>query len=260
MRNYLYKTIEVKVDKREHLAWIALNRPEKLNAFDVAMRKEFQDALKALEFEDEVYIIIIEGKGNFFSAGADINELYEEGYKFLFFSNEVFNYAERCCKLVIAAIDGYAVGGGFELALACDFRIATTRAVFGLPEIKLGVMPGAGGTQRLPRLIGISKAKEMVMTGRLISSKKAQELGLLDRVVKPENLKKEVIEFSKQFTDKPPLALKVIKNVMNKGLETHLETAMDLEIQGFAVLWSTEDRKEGIRAFLEKRKPKFQGK
>ena len=260
MNHYIYETIEVDIDKREHLAWVTLNQPEKMNVFDMTMRREFQDALGALENEDHIYIVIVAGKGSNFSGGADINDLYEKSHEFLYRSNEAFNCPERCSKIVIAAIDGYAVGGGFELALACDFRIATTRAMFGLPEIKLGVMPGAGGTQRLPRFVGLSRAKELVMTGRLISSKEADKLGLLNILVDPENLKKQVIEFSKHLTNQPPLALKVIKAVMNKGAEISLDTAMDLELQGFAVLWGTEDRKEGVRAFLGKRKPKFQGK
>lgn len=253
-----YKAILVEVDKEEGIGWIILNRPHRLNALNADMCREIPLAFEEFKENDDVRVVIIKGSERAFCVGVDIGEL--ESPDILPLLEEVFEVPERFSKLTIAAIDGYALGGGLEIALACDFRIASKRSRLGLPEIKLGLMPGGGGTQRLPRLIGLAKAKEMIMLGEHISAEEALEYGLVNKAVEVEEFEKEVVGFAKRLADGPPLALRVAKKVMNEGTNAPLSAGLLLEREGFKILFESEDKKEGTQAFLEKRKPHFKGK
>ncbi len=256
-----YKAIKIEIEKDSKIAWVVLNRPHRLNAINDEMRKEIPQAFAELRDNEDVRAIVIRGAGErAFSAGADITE-FSGGKPYLFVElGEFFRAPEQCPKPVIAAIDGYCLGGGLELALACDFRIATKRSELGQPEIHLGLIPGGGGTQRLARLIGLSRAKELVMLGERIPAQKAYEWGLVDRIVEPEQFEAEVKRFAEKLSDGPPIAIRLAKRIMNAGVEAPLEAALLMEREAFGILFSTEDMMEGVSAFLMKKKPEFKGK
>lgn len=256
-----YKAIKIEIDKDAKIAWVILNRPHRMNAINDEMRKEIPQAFEELKADENVRAIVIKGAGErAFSAGADITE-FSGGKPHVFVElGEFFRAPEQCPKPVIAAIDGYCLGGGLELALACDFRIATKRSELGQPEINLGLIPGGGGTQRLARLVGLSRAKELVMLGERISAQKAYEWGLVDRVVEPEQFEAEVKKFAEKLSKGPPIAISLAKRIMNIGVEAPLEAALLMEREAFGILFSTEDMMEGVNAFLTKKKPEFKGK
>ncbi len=246
------------------LAWIVLNRPHKLNAISIELLKELGQALDELEEDDRVRVVVITGEGRAFSAGADVQSfmgitpvkamIYSRKFQEILFKIEYYT------KPVIAALNGFTLGGGLELAMAADFRIASETAVLGQPEINLGFIPGAGGTQRLPRLVGRSRAKELIYTGDMIPAAEAAKIGLVDKVVPPEKLEQEVRQFAMKLAEKPPLALMAAKYAIQIGMETPIWAGMALESSLFGLLFSTEDVIEGVTAFFEKRKPKFKGK
>lgn len=252
-------------DKSEGIAQITLNRPEALNAWSKELAKEFLTALENAGSDSEVKVVVITGAGErAFSAGADIKamvgmdaikarDLSRMGYK-------VCNAIENTEKPVIAAINGYALGGGMEVSMACDFRIASEKARMGQTEINIGLIPGWGGTQRLTRLVGKAKAKELVFTGKIIDAKTAYQWGLVNKVVPPEELKAAVREFALELAGKAPVALRLAKTLIDKGTDIDLETALALEKEGFGVVGSSEDLQEGVSAFTEKRKPLWKGK
>ncbi len=246
------------------IAWIILNRPERLNAINIDMLKELSKTLDDLEEDDRIRVVILTGSGRAFSAGADVTGFVGvTPIKAAIFSRkfqEILNKIEYYTKPVIVAINGYALGGGLEMAMSGDIRIASETAQLGQPEINLGIMPGAGGTQRLPRLIGKSKAKEIIFTGDMISANEALKLGLVDYVVSPEKLLDEARRLALKLSEKPPIALMAAKYAINIGLETNIWTGLAYESSLFGLLFSTEDVIEGVSAFLEKRKPKFKGK
>ena len=248
----------------EPIAWIYLNRPERLNALNMEMIKELSQVLDELELNDKVRVLIITGTGRAFSAGADITAFQGVtpflGAVYVRRFQELFNKIELYTKPVIAALNGYTLGGGLELSMACDFRIASELAELGQPEINLGLIPGAGGTQRLPRLIGEGKAKEIIYTGERIPAKEALNLGLVNKVVPHDELLNEARRFALKLSEKPPLALLAAKYAVKFGLESNLWSGLALESSLFGLLFSTEDFIEGVSAFLEKRKPKFKGK
>jgi len=248
----------------EPIAWIYLNRPERLNALNMEMIKELSQVLDELELNDKVRVLIITGTGRAFSAGADITAFQGVtpflGAVYVRRFQELFNKIELYTKPVIAALNGYTLGGGLELSMACDFRIASELAELGQPEINLGLIPGAGGTQRLPRLIGEGKAKEIIYTGERIPAKEALNLGLVNKVVPHDELLNEARRFALKLSEKPPLALLATKYAVKFGLESNLWSGLALESSLFGLLFSTEDFIEGVSAFLEKRKPKFKGK
>jgi enoyl-CoA hydratase/3-hydroxyacyl-CoA dehydrogenase len=248
----------------EPIAWIYLNRPERLNALNMEMIKELSQVLDELELNDKVRVLIITGTGRAFSAGADITAFQGItpflGAVYVRRFQELFNKIELYTKPVIAALNGYTLGGGLELSMACDFRIASELAELGQPEINLGLIPGAGGTQRLPRLIGEGKAKEIIYTGERIPAKEALNLGLVNKVVPHDELLNEARRFALKLSEKPPLALLAAKYAVKFGLESNLWSGLALESSLFGLLFSTEDFIEGVSAFLEKRKPKFKGK
>ncbi|ABP96141.1 MULTISPECIES: 3-hydroxypropionyl-CoA dehydratase [Metallosphaera] len=257
-----FETIETK--KEGNLFWITLNRPDKLNALNAKLLEELDRAVSQAESDPEIRVIIITGKGKAFCAGADITQFNQltpaEAWKFSKKGREIMDKIEALSKPTIAMINGYALGGGLELALACDIRIAAEEAQLGLPEINLGIYPGYGGTQRLTRVIGKGRALEMMMTGDRIPGKDAEKYGLVNRVVPLANLEQETRKLAEKIAKKSPISLALIKEVVNRGLDSPLLSGLALESVGWGVVFSTEDKKEGVSAFLEKREPTFKGK
>lgn len=246
------------------LAWIILNRPERLNAINIDMLKELSTLLDEIEEDERIRVVIITGSGRAFSAGADVTGFMGvTPVKAAIFSRkfqEILNKIEYYTKPVIIAINGYALGGGLEMAMSGDIRIASETAQLGQPEINLGFIPGAGGTQRLSRLAGRSRAKEIIFTGDMIPAAEALKIGLVNNVVPPEKLEEEARRFALKLAEKPPLALMAAKYAINFGLESNIWTGLAYEASLFGLLFSTDDVVEGVSAFLEKRKPKFKGK
>ncbi|HHT9123171.1 MAG TPA: enoyl-CoA hydratase/isomerase family protein [Candidatus Wunengus sp. YC63] len=250
----------IKVEKKKEIGIITLNRPEARNALNRKMIQELGDALTELENDLQIRVIIITGNKDF-CAGADIKEMHaikpEEIEAFCSWGHKVFDKLEGMGKPVIAAITGFALGGGCELALACDIRIAGESAQFGQPEVNLGLIPGFGGTQRLSRLVGIGKAKEIILTGEIINAKEAASIGLVNSVVKDEELLAKAEEMAQIIAQKAPIAIKMAKTLINENQE--IEEGLNKEITLFARCFSTQDHLEGMNAFLEKRKPRFKG-
>jgi enoyl-CoA hydratase len=252
-------------EKNQGVATITLNRPEALNAFSNEMIAEVLGAIEDVKKDNDIRVLVLTGAGEkAFSAGADIKAM--AGMTALK-ARELSLMGEKLCTSlenldmpVIAGINGYALGGGMEVAMACDLRIASETARMGQTEINIGLIPGWGGTQRLTRLIGMTKAKELVFTGRIIDAKTAEQLGILNMVVPQDKLKETIRQFGAELASKAPVALKVAKALINKGVDISLESALELEREGFAVVGSTEDLKEGVSAFTNKRKPEFKGK
>jgi len=258
----MYETIIL--EKKDGIAIITLNRPKQMNALDEQITKEMAQALEELEIDENIKVLIVTGGEKAFAAGADIKMLDiltspMDAYH-LSIKNNPAHILAKFEKPTIAAVSGFALGGGCELAMACDLRIASETAVFGQPEINLGLLPGAGGTQRLTRLVGATKAKELVFTGESIDAQEALRIGLVNKVVPQEKLMEEALSLAKKLAQKPPLAIKIAKKLINEGENVDLDSALRYEAQFFALLFSTEDSKEGIKAFLEKKKPEFKGK
>ncbi len=258
-----YQHIIYRID--EGIATITLNRPEALNAWSPELAQEFLSAIEDASKDVEVRVVVITGAGEkAFSAGADIKTM--KGMTALK-ARELSNMGYKICKVleniekpVIAAINGYALGGGLEVAMACDFRIASEKARMGQTEINIGLIPGWGGTQRLTRLVGIGRAKELVYTGKIIDANIALQWGLISKVVPAEQMMTTVREFAQELAGKAPVALKVAKTLISKGADVDLDSALTLEREGFGVVASSEDLQEGVSAFTEKRKPKWEGK
>ncbi|MCX6005125.1 MAG: enoyl-CoA hydratase-related protein [Chloroflexi bacterium] len=251
-------------EKKGNAAWITLNRPEVLNAQNDLLRAEVVEALETARDDDEVYVIAITGAGErAFSAGADISEFPKR------YPADIIKWKGRkgpymvireMPKPVIAAVNGLAFGGGCEIVLACDCVIAVEDAQFGQPEVRVGVIPGGGGTQILPRLIGEKKAKELIFSGRPITAAEALQMGMINQVVPRDKLIEATEKMIGDFLKNSPVILKLAKLAVNKSLETTLSVGMDCERDFFALCFGTEDQKEGARAFLEKRKPSYKGK
>jgi enoyl-CoA hydratase len=255
-------------EKDEGTALITFNRPEKRNALNEQMSSEIESALLEAENDAVIKVIILTGGPDFFISGADIDFLLGEGkeltplrmYQIHYPTQAVYRCLSRIPKPTIAAIAGYVLGGGLELALCCDFRIAAKNSKIGTPEIKLGILPGAGGTQRLARIIGMTKAKELVLTGEAILAEEAYQFGLLNKVVPQEDLMEAAKVFAKKFWNLPSSAVQIGKALLDTGINMSLKDALELERLGFSMLYSTEDQKEGLKAFLQKRPPHFKGK
>jgi enoyl-CoA hydratase/3-hydroxyacyl-CoA dehydrogenase len=256
-----YKVIKVDVDDKG-IGWITLNRPHRLNAINSEMMTELPHAIDSFTKNDDVRAIVIKGEGDkAFSAGADITEFAGgKPYQFAGTGAALFNAPHRCPKPVIAAIDGFALGGGLELALSCDFRLASKRSEVGQPEILLGLIPGGGGTQRLLRLIGPSRTKELVMFGDRISAEQASDWGLINRVFEDDQFEAGVLEFAERLAAGPPVAIRFTKKIVDLGGDSSMEAALFMEQEAFGLLFSTEDMVEGTTAFLTKKKPEFKGK
>jgi len=257
--------VNIMYEKKERVATITLNRPKALNALNIALLAELHDALEDAENDETVVAIVITGAGDrAFCAGADIPEIQSltsvaaRGYSLSL--HEYTRHMERIKKPIIARINGFCLGGGQEIAMACDFRIASDKARFGQPEINLGIIPGAGGTQRLTRLVGRTKAMEIDMLGEHIDANEAYRIGLLNKVVPAEELDKAVDGFIQKLLSKSSVVLGIIKLAINKGIEMDLDRALYYEAECFGSARATEDSKEGLQAFLEKRKAEFKGK
>jgi len=258
-----YNTINY--EKAEGIGIITLNRPRSMNSLNSELLREMAAVLAEIADDDEVRVVILTGSEKFFAAGADITEIGNiataaDAHRFLKTAHAAFNGLENLEKPVIAAISGLALGGGCELLLACDLRICAENAVFGQPEIKIGVIPGAGGTQRLPRVIGLTKAKELLYTGDSMDAGEALRTGLVSKVVPVGAVLDEAKALAKKIARLPAIALRVTKDVVNTGMNLDLKSAILYEARCFEMLFDTEDQKEGMSAFVEKRKPVFKGK
>jgi enoyl-CoA hydratase/carnithine racemase len=250
------------VETNESVTLIRLNRPSALNALNSQLMDELKAALDAAEADPGVRCIIITGSDRAFAAGADIKEMATKTYAQAFgddFITRNWERAASCRKPVIAAVAGYALGGGCELAMMCDFIIAADNARFGQPEIALGVSPGAGGTQRLPRFVGKAKAMDMVLTGRMMDAAEAERCGLVSRVVPLGDLLPTAMEAAKKIAGMSPNAVMLTKEMVNAAFETPLSQGIKLERRLFHSLFAFDDQKEGMAAFIEKRPPKFSG-
>ena len=256
-----YKTILL--EKKGAVALITLNRPEALNALNKQLMDELTEALLALEVDDDIGVTVITGSEKAFAAGADINEMAAKNYMDVFMEDFItanWEEASRCRKPVIAAVAGYALGGGCELAMMCDMIICADNAKFGQPEIKLGVMPGAGGTQRLTRQIGKSKAMDMILTGRMMDAQEAERSGLASRVFPVDDLVTETLKIAQSIAELSRPSVMLSKEAINRAYETTLSEGVRFERRVFHSLFSTEDQTEGMEAFVEKRKPQFKNK
>jgi enoyl-CoA hydratase len=253
------------LEKREKIAILTINRPKALNALNTETLLELALAINDIAKDDEILVVVINGGGEkSFIAGADISEMKEknadEGRKFGILGNVVFRRLETLDKPVIAAIQGFALGGGCELSLSCDIRIASTKAKFGQPEVGLGITPGFGGTQRLARLIGVGKAKELIFTGKVINAEEALKMGLVNSVEDPEDLMKETLNLANCIASQAPIAVKLSKAAINRGLQCDIDTGLMYESEIFAQCFATEDQREGMSAFLERREKSFKNR
>lgn len=251
------------VEHQDQIACVTINRPKALNALNPATVTELKSTLKELENSSEAKVIIITGQGEkAFCAGGDIALMRTlnpvEAREIALAADALFQTIEDSPRVVIAAINGYALGGGCELAMACDLRVAAEGAQLGQPEIDLGIIPGWGGTQRLPRLIGSSRAKKMILTGERISAKQALEFGLVDQVSPDAELLDATHTLAQSIASKPQAAINMIKQAINQGMQMDLDKAVRFESELFGMCFSTQDRQEGMDAFFEKRKPKWQ--
>lgn len=259
--NFQHLILEVK----EGIAVLTFNRPKTLNALNAELLDELLNALNGLLTQEDVRVLVLTGAGEkAFVAGADITEIAQlnavQAKLFSKKGHDAIGMLQNLPFPVIAAVNGFALGGGSEIALACDFIYASENAKFGLPEINLGIIPGFGGTQRLPRLIGKNMAKEMIFTGKMISADEAKALGLVNQVVKPESLMDEVMKTASLITKKGRVSLREAKQAINNGFDVDLKTGCELEINSFALCMASEDAKEGTTAFIEKRKAAFKGR
>lgn len=255
----------VVLEKEGNLAVVTINRPKALNALNSKTLKELDLVVANLEEDKDIYCVILTGSGEkSFVAGADIAEMKDldskGGEEFGLLGNKVFRRLEKLDKPVIAAISGFALGGGCELAMACDIRIASEKAKFAQPEAGLGITPGFGGTQRLPRLVGEGKAKELIYTCAMIKADEALRIGLVNKVVPLENLMEEAKAIANAIIANAPIAVKLCKDAINRGMQVDIDTAITVEAEDFGKCFDSEDQKEGMVAFLERRAKSFQNK
>jgi len=251
----------LRVERQGAVATLWIDRQPKMNTLTVAMRNEFPDIFRELDHDEGVRVVVIRGAGGkAFSAGGDVAEFLTLAPADLELWGDTLTAAERCRKPVIAAIDGYTMGAGLELAVACDFRIATRRSEFAFPEVRLGMIPGSGGTQRAMRLIGMTRAKLFMMTGQRIPAERAEAWGLITQAVANDGLDAAVEALAGELAEKAPLALRTLKMVLNRGADAPLDTALELERKSYAWLRATHDYEEGVRSFLDKRPPRYQGR
>jgi len=254
--------IKVNPQYAKHIALIELNRPKELNALNLQLMGELRDSLKQLDDNDEVRVIVLTGNEKAFAAGADIKQMAGKTAIDMLMIDQfsTWDQIKKTKKPLIAAVSGFALGGGCELAMTCDMIIASETARFGQPEIKIGVMPGAGGTQRLTRAIGKARAMEMVLTGKFIGAEEAEKFGLVNRVVPVEVYLEEAIKLAAEIAKMSPIATRMAKEAVNRSFEVHLDEGLHFERKNFYMLFASEDQKEGMNAFVEKRDPDFKGR
>lgn len=253
------------VDRKDGIGWITFNRPEVLNALDVQSRRELIECLGEMERDPSVAVVALTGGGDkAFCAGADLKMFVDFSPKkardYVRLAKAVTRKIETLKKPVIAAVNGVALGTGCEIALACDLVVASRNARFGQTELNVGLIPGAGGTQRLPRIVGLKRAKELIFTGRLLDADEALELGLVNRVVESDDLRKAVNQLAEKLREKSPVILQYAKRCINRSIETDLQAGLKYESKLFSQCFGTEDQREGVTAFLEKRQPHFIGR
>ena len=257
-----YETILV--ERRQSVAVLTINRPDKLNALNSKVHAEAVAALDELRNDSDIRVVVITGAGDkSFVAGADISEFAGKTaatQRNVFYERSLFNSIDTFPKPVIAMINGFCLGGGCELALACDIRLASEKARFGQPEINLGIIPGGGGTQRLTRLVSEGKAMEMILSGEMIDAPTALDLDLVNHIYSSEELEAKTFEMANKIAEKSPIALQMAKEAVKLASRSNLDEGLRREIDLFAICFSTEDKEEGVSAFLEKRKPIFKGK
>jgi enoyl-CoA hydratase len=253
---------DVLVTREGNIGIVHLNRPKVLNALSFEVMSELVNGLEEMDRDAAVRVIILTGNERAFAAGADLVEMSQStpvdlvlGRRF-----ELWDRIRKISKPIIAAVSGYCLGGGNELAMNCDMIIASETATFGQPEVNVGIMPGAGGTQRLPRIVGKNKAMEMILTGKPVSAEEAYRVGLVNRVVPVESLMEEARKTATEIASKPPISVRAAKEAILRAQDTALEVGLDFERKTFYMLFATEDAREGMKAFLEKRKPTFRGK
>jgi enoyl-CoA hydratase len=254
----------IKFKQEDGIGWVQFNRPERLNALNPDVLKDLEAAVGCCEEDDAIRVVVLKGNDKAFVSGADIEDMAKGDIKFAYrLTDLTMRVQERLADLpkpTIAAISGYALGGGLEVALCCDFRIAADNAVLGSPEITLGIVPGAGCTQRLPRLVNLGVATRIILLGEMIKSEEAERIGLVDRVVPLNRLETEAEALASKLMQMPPLALHAAKVAIHKGLGSSIKEGLQIEQDQFCGLFGTEDQKEGMAAFLEKRRPLFKGR
>ncbi|UCG69511.1 MAG: enoyl-CoA hydratase/isomerase family protein [Thermoplasmata archaeon] len=254
----------VRLTKEDNIAIITMDRPEALNALNSKVLTDLWEVIQQVKNDDDIYAVIITGEGTAFVAGADIKEMITknpiEAREFTYLGQNVLKELENLNRPVIAAVNGVALGGGCELALACDMILASEKARLGFPEVGLGIHPGFGGTQRLPRLIGKARAKELIFTADILGAKEAEKIGLVNRVVDHEHLLDEAKKLANKIARQAPIAIRLAKSAVNKGCEMDLDTGLAYEVESVSMAFSTKDSKEGMKAFTDRRKPEFKGK
>ena len=250
------------VTKEGNIGLVQLNRPKVMNALSFELISELVNGLEELDRDETVRVIILTGSGRAFAAGADLSEMSKSTVVDLMLGRrfELWDRIRKISKPIIAAVGGYCLGGGNELAMNCDIIIASEVATFGQPEVNVGIIPGAGGTQRLTRVVGKYKAMEMILTGKAISAEEAYRIGLINRVVPPESLMEESKKLATEIASKPPISIRSAKEAILRAQDAALEVGLEFERKSFYMLFATEDAKEGMKAFLEKRTPNFKGK
>jgi len=254
----------LKFSKNGHIGILTMSRPKALNALNSELLIELSDAIEMISRDDSIHVLIITGDGKAFVAGADITEMKDfnsiQGLKYGELGSAVLRNIQKLKIPSIAAVNGFALGGGCELAMCCDIRIASENAKFGQPEVGLGITPGFSGCVRLARLAGVARARELIYTADIISAAEAEKIGLVNKVVPSDQLMDSAMEMAQKIAAKAQLAVRFSKMAINRGFETDIETAITFENQVFAQCFSTEDQKEGMTAFVEKRSPQFKVK
>lgn len=252
------------VEKKDGICTVKINNPDSLNALNKEVLSDLEQAFDELKNDEETKVVVLTGEGRAFVAGADISYMKnlnaKEAKEFAEHGSRVFRKIETLDKVVIAAVNGFALGGGCELCMSADIRIASSKAKFGQPETGLGITPGFSGTQRLPRLVGLGVAKELIYTANVIKADEAFRIGLVNKVVEPEQLMEETYAMAEKIRSNSPTAVKYSKEAINKGIETDIDTGISYEANIFGLCFASEDQKEGMTAFTEKRHPKFTSK
>lgn len=249
------------IEKSESICIVKINNPKSLNSLNAEVLSELECAFDQIKNDEEISVVILTGEGKAFVAGADIaymkNLNASEAKKFGEDGSRIFRKIETLDKVVIAAVNGFALGGGCELSMSCDIRIASTKAKFGQPEVGLGITPGFSGTQRLPRLVGLGVAKELIYTGNIIDAQEAYRIGLVNKVAEPDILMEEALSMAKKISSNSKVAVKYSKEAINTGIETDIETGIKYESNIFGLCFAADDQKEGMTAFIEKRHANF---